>query len=220
MEGEEQLSPPRRKVGLLLGVGILFLPYVFVWALLRSGHSVASRIIGFIWLWVVVVGIVSGQQTSGRDSERSSTPRTVVAEPQRTWQYHSTSDEMRGTKSRFAELESDNSLDFDFPYNGGSRGHLILRRDPRSGLNVMLRMDKGQFAGRRESVSARFDAGPIITFTTSEPTDNRTGLVFLAPEQAFLRRLRASKRLILEAEFYQEGARQIRFTTAGLDPKW
>lgn len=38
-----------RKVGLLLGVGIALLPGLFVWLLLRKGHTTRARAIGFGW---------------------------------------------------------------------------------------------------------------------------------------------------------------------------
>jgi hypothetical protein len=50
-----------RKVTLLLGVGILFLPLVFVWFLCRAGHSTLARIVGFGWLVIsmLIVGTIS-----------------------------------------------------------------------------------------------------------------------------------------------------------------
>ena len=43
-------SPSQRNVSLLLGLGIFIIPYIFVWFLLRSGHSALSRVLGFGWL--------------------------------------------------------------------------------------------------------------------------------------------------------------------------
>lgn len=55
-----------RKVGLLLGLGILLLPIVFAWFLLRKGHSTLSRVIGFVWLALVLffwIGAVNAPAT-------------------------------------------------------------------------------------------------------------------------------------------------------------
>lgn len=66
---EEQSVPParaltaesaggsERKVGVLLGIGILFMPYIFSWVLLRSGYSARSRVCGFAWLFVVLLAL-------------------------------------------------------------------------------------------------------------------------------------------------------------------
>ena len=42
-------------MGALLGIGILFLPYIFAWALLRSGYSARARTISFSWLAIALV---------------------------------------------------------------------------------------------------------------------------------------------------------------------
>lgn len=55
-------QPASRRVGFALGVGIFFVPVVFVWFLLRQGHSVASRVVGFAWLAVFLVGVASSER--------------------------------------------------------------------------------------------------------------------------------------------------------------
>lgn len=48
-----------RPVSLLLGLGIFVMPYIFVWFLLRKGHSTTSRITGFSWLFVMLLSMGS-----------------------------------------------------------------------------------------------------------------------------------------------------------------
>lgn len=64
-------APVKRQVGFLLGVGIVFIPMIFSWFLLRKGHSVLSRIIGFGWL-ILSLLVVLGS---------SSTPTTASTAP-------------------------------------------------------------------------------------------------------------------------------------------
>ncbi|KGT46069.1 hypothetical protein GW12_28600 [Acinetobacter sp. HR7] len=40
-------SQPERKVTLLLGLGIFFMPYIFAWFTLREGYSTFARVICF-----------------------------------------------------------------------------------------------------------------------------------------------------------------------------
>lgn len=54
----------RRSVGLLLGIGIFVFPIVFSWFLLRKGHSSLSRIIGFSWLALTIVGFSHTSDTN------------------------------------------------------------------------------------------------------------------------------------------------------------
>lgn len=52
----------KRKVGFFLGLGIFLLPPLFVWLLLRKGHSTLSRGLGFAWLAIILLLSVSGGQ--------------------------------------------------------------------------------------------------------------------------------------------------------------
>ena len=52
---EKEFQASKRKVGFLLGIGIFLIPFIFVWFLLRKGHSNVSRAIGFGWLAVLVI---------------------------------------------------------------------------------------------------------------------------------------------------------------------
>jgi hypothetical protein len=68
-------SVPVRRVGILLFIGIMLMPYFFVWFLLRKGHSPISRVIGFGWL--ILLFVVIGASKSGAPG--SSTPSTVAS---------------------------------------------------------------------------------------------------------------------------------------------
>jgi len=46
---------PTKKVGVGLGLGILFLPYIFSWFTLRQGHTTLAKTVSFIWLGVFVL---------------------------------------------------------------------------------------------------------------------------------------------------------------------
>ncbi|UFQ99424.1 OB-fold protein [Pseudomonas wenzhouensis] len=72
-----------RRVGFWLGVGIFLFPVIFVWFLLRQGHSTTSRVIGFAWLALVLVAMASGDRPSGKAATNSSnqTQPAKVAAP-------------------------------------------------------------------------------------------------------------------------------------------
>ncbi len=51
---DEGIAPaPSRKVSLPLFIGVLLLPVLFVWFLMRRGYSTRSQIIGVSWLGVI-----------------------------------------------------------------------------------------------------------------------------------------------------------------------
>jgi hypothetical protein len=57
-------NPPSRNVGPLLGVGILFLPPIFAWCLLRSGYTTLSRVLGLGWLGLFLLIAITTQGQS------------------------------------------------------------------------------------------------------------------------------------------------------------
>lgn len=116
-----------------------------------------------IWS-VAIVGIViflalgsSDSGSSGSSSSTQSTPITSdqptpsdpaeshAPDPELTWQYDESSDEMGRGKIRTAVVSSLNEVDFDFPYQGAQRAKLLLRRHPKYGRDVILQVEKGQF---------------------------------------------------------------------------
>jgi hypothetical protein len=80
------LEAPKRKVGILLFIGILLLPIVFAWFLLRKGHSTLSRVLGFGWLLIVILSIASQDTptpttTSSSQSAPATTPEASEVAP-------------------------------------------------------------------------------------------------------------------------------------------
>jgi len=126
---------------------------------------------------------------------------------------------MRGAVTKTASVVSDNSLSFGFPY-GDTTGTIVLRRNP--ALNVLLKVDSGQFLCDdygHSTVSVKFDDKPIEHYSCAAASDGRTNEIFLNGESRFVGRLRHASKVVIEAEFYQSGTRQLTFTVAGLDWK-
>lgn len=63
-----------REVSLLLILGILFVPYIFVWFLLKSGYSNQARLIGFGWLAFLMIAVITSDQPA--DDNYSAPDRT------------------------------------------------------------------------------------------------------------------------------------------------
>ncbi|PKM31603.1 MAG: hypothetical protein CVV07_00365 [Gammaproteobacteria bacterium HGW-Gammaproteobacteria-11] len=81
-----------RKVGILLGLGIFIVPFIFVWFLLRNGHTPLARIVGFGWFGLAVLIAMGGDQdrtqststsnsTSSAASQRESSRLSQIATP-------------------------------------------------------------------------------------------------------------------------------------------
>ena len=66
------IQAKNRKVGVLLGIGILLAPYIFSWFTLRKGHTTLSRVISFIWFGIaIVILLVNSKENAGSNVRRS-----------------------------------------------------------------------------------------------------------------------------------------------------
>ena len=76
---ETRCEPATRKVSWLLAVGIVILPLIFVWFLLRSGYGNIARAAGFSWAGLILLGLIfspspSDQTEKGSIADGSNAP--------------------------------------------------------------------------------------------------------------------------------------------------
>ncbi len=157
-------------------------------------------------------------QTAG---EPSGNNQQGTSQNATKWVYSEDKDDMRGTVTRHAQIVSENKLDFAFPYNGGSKGGIDVRQRSQDGLQVLLSVTKGQFtcSAMGGRIAAKFDNGPVQNFSCEGASDGTTHIVFVGSPQKFVAALKRSKTLILEAEFFQAGRKQLTFDVQGLNWK-
>jgi len=142
----------------------------------------------------------------------------VPPAPRTNWSYTSSKDEMRGTTTRFAMISSDNQLNFGFPYSRGA-ANLTVRQRPEDGLNIIVQVE-GQFTCSSftdDTVSVKFDDGPIRQYDCSTASDGSADTLFIRGAAGFLAKLQKAEKLIIEAEFFQQGRHQMVFSTNGLE---
>jgi len=150
-----------------------------------------------------------------------STPAVVSSAATTQWAYSEHADEMGRGTTKLAQVVSSNTVRFGFPYEGEIHAAIQLRKSPKYGQDVMLRVARGQFVSSytKNFVTVRFDDGELAKFAIREPEDGTTGLLFIRPDDAefFIRLLRRAIRVKIEADFYQEGPRVFEFDVHGLD---
>lgn len=72
---------PQRKVGILFFIGILFIPIIFSWFLLRKGHTTLARILGFGWLLIFFFSLSNHDKPSINNSTPASSTSADSALP-------------------------------------------------------------------------------------------------------------------------------------------
>lgn len=138
------------------------------------------------------------------------------------WRYHESKDTMRDEKSTFARLTSENTVNFGFPYNGGSQLEIILRKNNGRLDAVMFSISIGQFtcpvSGCKGAV--RFDKnqkkGKVESLSLAEPANYAPDLLFASNENWFVGKIRVADDIIVELPFYQYGNVQFEFNVRNL----
>ena len=138
------------------------------------------------------------------------------------WEYSDSEDKMRGTKVKYAELESLNLVPLDFPYKPGTRLSILIRKKSGAKDEVILRVDKGQIPCSSYSgckISAKIDENPVQNYSGAGSDSGRNDVIFVEASAKFLKALKASKKVIVEVQLYQSGRQQFQFDSAGLEWK-
>ncbi|MCA9701645.1 MAG: hypothetical protein KC431_29260, partial [Myxococcales bacterium] len=135
--------------------------------------------------------------------------------PPSEWRYNVRDDPMGGAVAT-AAVQSSNSFEFEFPYQGIQHVSLTIRSD--DGTDVILSIEQGQFLCTMGcSVMVRFDDGPTDRWRAVGPSDHSTESIFLRKESQFLKQLKNARVLRIEADFFQEGKRVLEFPVARFD---
>jgi hypothetical protein len=144
-------------------------------------------------------------------TEASATATEALPAPE-DWAYWTSFDEVRRDTIYRASLTSENSVSFGFPYEGGSSLTLMVRKHPTYGNDVIFKISTGQFVCGTDSCSGtiNYGAGPEV-IALSESTDNSSDTLFASDGDEVIKRLTATKKVIVELPFYQEGNRQFTF---------
>ncbi len=137
------------------------------------------------------------------------------------WEYSQNHDEMRGTTSYYANLDSTNSIDLLSPYSGGSKLTIaVYSSDDNIVKNAGLFLSKGMIncnKGESCKVNVKFDNGEIQELYTSILTDNYDVLGISLPK-GFIQSVKMAKKLIIEVPLYKNGEKQFKFDLPEL--KW
>ena len=119
-----------------------------------------------------------------------------------------------------AAIASTNQLQFKEPNDGGSTGILTLRH--LTGKNrLTLTITKGRFMSNNpdgERVKIKFDNGRATAYDCDPGIDGKMDMLYIHSANNLIRKLSRTKKLVIEAEFLNEGPQQMYFNVDGL--KW
>ncbi len=138
------------------------------------------------------------------------------------WKYATYDDLASGKTYKLASLKSENSINLDFPYSGQQKGTLSIRRHPRWGFDIYLRVEKGQILSTsswdNKTMVIRFDNEEVNNWRYNEPSDNSSDYIFVASEDRFYSKLLSSEKIYITINMYQDGQKTFIFKVKGFDP--
>ncbi|RAJ85537.1 hypothetical protein CLV59_102241 [Chitinophaga dinghuensis] len=195
------------------------------------------KFLGWAFLALIVLGIIGAVFTKKSDKGTTTTVATsgtadakpadtgkegenaaaTSAAPAISWAYSESEDKMTSSVIKYATVDAKDQLEFDFPYNGGSTATIIIRK--KKGQNdVLLQVSKGQFNSKvnGQNIMLRFDEEPAFSLNTSSPSTHEGNVLFINNAEKFINKAKKAKKLLVEAEFFNSGTRQMEFPVEGL----
>lgn len=217
------------KTWLVVILCIIFFP-VGLYALWKNSSISKGWKIGVtaIIALIVIANLGDNDKTSNsatsttdvaKDEKQGLVDAELPKEDVTKWQFQEDVDKMTSKTVKYASIDANEELEFKFPYDGGSVASLTIRK--KDGSNeIYLSVSKGQFNGTYDGgqVRIKFDEEQPKKFSFTAPSDNSSDVIFINSTKAIISKLKTSKKIIIEAEFFNEGNRQIEFDVSGF--KW
>jgi hypothetical protein len=134
------------------------------------------------------------------------------------WSFSDDVNKMDDSHTYYAALISSNKLDLKFPYQGENHANLNIRNEGDENI-VSLSIDKGQiYVGGHIEIQVRFDKDKPEVYNCVGAKDFDPKYLFIEDAVNFVKRLKTSNSLIIEATIYENGTQQFEFNTKGF--KW
>lgn len=134
------------------------------------------------------------------------------------WVESSCTDEMTDATNVWMTLTSDNYHEFDFPYDGGTRLKIEVRYRKQDGTQVILSVNRGQLmettSYQRNDVIVRFDDDEPMQFTTNEPADHSSNMLFLNNPRKFINRAKTAHKILIKVPTFNNGQPTFSFEPA------
>jgi hypothetical protein len=213
------------KTWLVILLCVIFFP-VGLYALWKNSTIGKGWKIGVTAIIALIVianlGDSDDKTTSASSSDNTTKEETTTDKKPKNesnWRYSEDIDQMDNTKITVASIESDNSIKFDFPY--GNSDFTLNIRNWKGQTDLYLTCSKCQFiAGVMGETTYRvkFDDEAPINVSANHSSSGGADVVFLGNEKKVISKLKTAEKVIIEAQFYEAGYKQINFSTKGL--KW
>lgn len=149
----------------------------------------------------------------------TTAPATGPTDTPSSWTYSDEGDKMTSKKNYYATVDANEALDLKPPYDGPNTASVTVRY--KGGNNVYLSVTKGQFLANAvdgQPIKVRFDSAKAETYDCQAANDGSSNVIFISSASKFIAHLKKAKKLLIEAEMYDNGTQEMEFNIDGL--KW
>ena len=185
----------------------------------------AGKIILIVFACLIGLGLIANMCDESKsitslsnvndDSIKTVAREKLEKENVKTWEESSEKDEMTDAMTYWSTIRSDNSEQFEFPYHGGAYLDLWVRKSPKYGTDVYIKITTGQLLCSKydgtNHVTVRFDDAPAKRYGTIEPADMSPDQLFLSNAKDFIAKAKKARTIKIEVPVYQEGNRVFIF---------
>lgn len=214
-------------VGTVASIWFIIRPSPALPIFATRGRAIATGAAIFIGLPIIgaATGITNMAPSATKTASTATTDSGAAtdgnsqapAAPTSSWTYNEDKDQMRGTTVKYAQVQSSEK----FPNSigvGDEQSTVLEVQKQAKGYDVDIINPNLQFTCSTlvtKQLAVKFDDGPIEHYTCTGSVGDKFGLAFLTKGDGFVSKLRAAKRVMIEAEVFQRGNVQMSFNVAG-----
>lgn len=173
-----------------------------------TAQSGRSKMLGCGCLVVIVFCIATFFIHIGHNTPEAT---SIAAPSSPGWEYEQINDKLHGARWVEAKISSANTVDFDFPYQGGSSAWIKLSTHG----EVTLGVSKGQFNCQGTTalypIHIKIDEEAPKAFGCYTSSEMKPNEVEITDGAAIIKAINDRHHLIVQAPFFQAGDKQFEF---------
>jgi len=136
------------------------------------------------------------------------------------WSYQTEKDEMTDNSIYIAHITSQDEVELEFPYEGGTYLTLWIRKNANKS-EAYITSSNGQLYDdiNEPVINVRFDQEQPMNFGVLESADNDPTIRFISSADKFISKMKTAKKVKIEVQYYENGKHVYQFNTKGFDWK-
>lgn len=182
-------------------------------------------LIGFAIIATILILVFADKDSSPplestqNTAVNTQTAKVLPIQTINSWKYQKSDSDISGKLLSGAILLSNNTIDLEFPYQGGTYARIIVRNHPRHGKDIVFAVNKGQLNCQYDNcyINLKFDNGKVIKNYVTKPDDGSSLAYFLSNYNKIIKQIKKSKTMFVEVTFFQQGTHTFEFNVENID---